>query len=282
VLEWVPWQDSVEVAAATAAIWSFSGRLGAAKAWVRKLRPWAQELTLILVLYSLWQYAGAWSIGRIGAALTRGRDIWDVERVLHLPNERTFQRLFLDQRGLLHFLNEFYAAVHAPALGLGLVWMFVRHRERYPVFRTAVALITGAGLLIQMFPVAPPRLVPYTGMVDTAALIGPSVYTSGAPGIDQLSAMPSLHVGWALVVAWGVVWAGRGWWRWLALAYPAMTIFTVTVTGNHYWADSIVAAIICAAALAVVWRVYRPPGRAIRLVAATPVEERLAQPTPLG
>src|SRR5713226_7574442 len=110
--------------AATAAVWSIGGRVGAPRAWVPKLRPWAQELTLILLLYSLWQYAGAWSIGRIGAALTRGRDIWDVERTLYLPSERTFQQLFLGERGLLHFLNEFYAVVHAPALGICLAWMF--------------------------------------------------------------------------------------------------------------------------------------------------------------
>lgn len=225
----------------------------------RAAHPWAKELTLILVLYSMWQYAGRWSIGRAGAAVDRGRRIWQLERSLHVPSERSLQQVILGHRGVAHWLNAFYAEAHVPALGVLLVWLFVRHRDSYPLVRTAVALVTCASLLIQLVPVAPPRLVPHLGMIDIGAVIGPSDYAGGAPGIDQLSAMPSLHIGWALVVAGGIVHASRTQLRWLVVAYPALTVFAVVATGNHYWADGAAAAVLCALAAAVVALAYRPP-----------------------
>ena len=182
--------------------------------------------------------------GQLGPA--RGRQIWDLERALHLPSERSAQQLVIHHRLLVHWLNEYYVQVHVPALGVLLVWLFVRHRDRYPRVRNVVALVTGACLLIQMFPVAPPRLLPHIGIVDTGALIGPSTYAGGAPGIDQLSAMPSMHVAWALIVGGAVVWVSKSRYRWLALLYPVATMLVVVVlTGNHYWADAIVAAALC-------------------------------------
>jgi hypothetical protein len=257
MVSWLPWQDAAEMAGATAATWTAARR--SARPWARLMRPWAKELTLILVLYGMWQWAGAWSLGRRSVAVTRGRTLWDVERTLHLPSERSVQALVLHDRLLMRGFNEFYAVVHVPALAACLIWLFVRHRDRYPEVRTVVALVTGASLVIQMFPVAPPRLLPSLGIVDTGALIGPNVYARGAPGLDQLSAMPSLHVGWAIIVAGAIIWVGRSRWRWLALAYPALTTLTVVVTGNHYWADGIVAAVLCAGATLIVARAYTQP-----------------------
>jgi len=258
-VQWLDWQDAAGMAGASGAAWSVA-RLSVS-AWGRAVRPWAKELTLVLVLYAMWQYAGAWSIGRASAAIGRGRAVWDLERSLHLPSERTIQDLVLHHRTLLQLCNEYYAIAHVPALGLCLVWMFIWHRDRYPQVRTVLALVTGASLLIQMLPVAPPRLVPHLGIVDAGALVGPSVYSHGAPGLDQLAAMPSLHVGWALIVAFAVVWASTSRWRWLAVAYPAVTTFVVVATGNHYWADGLVAAGLCVLAMLVVSVAYSRPGR---------------------
>ena len=43
---------------------------------------------------------------------------------------------------------------------------------------------------------------------------------SGTPGPDQLSAMPSVHVAWAVLVALGVILFSTSRWRWLILAHP--------------------------------------------------------------
>ena len=83
--------------------------------------------------------------------------------------------------------------------------------------RATVALFAGVSLLIQLIPVAPPRLLPGTGLVDTAARYrqGGSV-GAAASDADEFSAMPSVHVGWALIVAIAVITASRSRWRWLA------------------------------------------------------------------
>jgi hypothetical protein len=257
MLQWLPWQDAAEISAATGATWTLTSRSTAR--WARRVRPWAQELTLVVVLYGMWQYAGQWSLGRVGAAAQRGRTIWHLERLAHLPSERSMQALVLQHRSVVHWLNVFYEQAHVPALGLCLVWLFTRHRHHYTRVRTVVALVTGTCLAIQLFPVAPPRLLPHLGVVDTGALIGPSDYAGGAPGIDQLSAMPSVHVAWALVVAGGVVWASTRRWRWVALGYPVLTMFTVVVTGNHYWADGMVAVGLCGVAALIVAKTYGRP-----------------------
>jgi hypothetical protein len=274
------WQDAAEAAGASAATWAVACR--GKRRWSAWVRPWAHELTLILVLYTMWQYAGAWSIGRAATAAARGRSIWDLERTLHLPSERTAQSLILHHRSLIHWCNDFYVYLHVPALGVCLVWLFVRHRDRYPAVRTVVALVTGASLVIQLFPVAPPRLLPHLGIVDTGALVGPTDYAGGAPGIDQLSAMPSLHVGWALIIGGAVVWASRSRYRWSALAYPALTMLVVVLTGNHYWADGIVAAALCAVAVCVSAQAYGRPGRRARVATAGPGTDNLPLPAPSG
>ena len=203
MLQWMPWQDAAGMAGATAATWTATDRspgLGPPPA------PWARELTLTLVLYAMWQYAGAWSLGRVSSALARGRHIWDLERALHLPSERSAQQLVLHHASWSTGSTSTTSRSTSPRSASCLVWLFVRHRDRYPRVRNVVALVTGASLLIQMFPVAPPRLLPHIGVVDTGALVGPATTPAGRPGIDQLSAMPSLHVAWALIVGGAVVW----------------------------------------------------------------------------
>lgn len=254
MLGWLPWQDAADLAAVTATGWALLGR--SARRWAKAVQPWAKELTFILLLYGLWQYAGAWSIGRTSVAGTRGQDIWNWERALHLPSERWLQALVLPHHAWLKFFNYFYFFVHVPALGACLIWLFVRHRDRYPPVRTVVAIVTGASLAIQLFPVAPPRLLPNLNIVDTAAVFGPSVYQKGAPGLDQLAAMPSIHVGWALCVAGAVIWASTSRWRWVAAAFPALTTLAVVATGNHYWADAIVVAGICVVASLISAKAY--------------------------
>jgi hypothetical protein len=103
-----------------------------------------------------------------------------------------------------------------------------------------LALTTFACLLIQLLPVAPPRLLPGAGYVDTAARYGQSVYGLGL-GADELSAMPSVHVAWAVLVGWATLTIGRGAGRWLGPLHAAVTVLVVVVTANHFWADGIVA-----------------------------------------
>src|SRR6266851_1459963 len=96
-----------------------------------------QESALIVGLFALWQLAGSFSVLGPSGALARGRWIWQAERIARLPDETSLQRLFL------------------------------AHRDHYRRMRTTLVVFTSASLLIQLIPVAPPRMLPSTGMVDT-------------------------------------------------------------------------------------------------------------------
>jgi PAP2 superfamily len=223
------------------------------------------EAGLLVGLFALWQYAGSFSFLPASGALPRGQWLWHAERWLHLPSETAVQRVFLPHPLVIQFFNLYYAVLHFPVLLGTLAWLFIWHRDRYRPVRTTVVLFTAAALLIQFVPVAPPRLLPGTGLVDTALRYGQSVYGAiGGFDADQFSAMPSVHVGWSIIVAVAVVSALRSPWRWLAVAYPVLTTTVVVVTANHYWLDGIAAGLLVAAALGL-----QRAGRAVRLALLT-------------
>ena len=140
----------------------------------------AWESALLFGLYGLWQFAGSFTVMGTSGALPRARWLWDAERVLYLPSETALQRSILGHPLLVQACNLYYDVLHFPLLGACLIWLYARHRASYPRIRTTVALFTGISLLIQLIPVAPPRLLPSTGMVDTAVLYGQSVYSWAA------------------------------------------------------------------------------------------------------
>jgi PAP2 superfamily len=217
---------------------------GHARAWAL----WggvAWEAALLFGLYALWQFAGSFTVMGTSGAIPRARWLWRAERFLHLPRETALQQPLLSHPLLVQACNLYYDVLHFPLLGACLIWLYVRHREFYPRIRTTVALFTGASLLIQLIPVAPPRLLPMAEMVDTAVRYGQSVYSwSGGFDADEFSAMPSVHVGWALIVAIAVITTSRRRWRWLAAAYPVITLLVVVVTANHFWLDGIAAGLL--------------------------------------
>jgi hypothetical protein len=134
--------------------------------------------------------------------------------------------------------------MHFGVLIAMLLWLFVRHRNAYPRIRTLIVLTTGTCLLLGLVPVAPPRLV-HVGMLDTAQAYGQSVYAVTAHiGADQYSAMPSVHVAWAALVAVAVISVSRSRLRWLILLHTAATLYVVAVTANHFWLDGVAAVLL--------------------------------------
>ena len=219
--------------------------------WAVRITAFAREMAIMFTLYAVWRLANRLSLMQVDGAIWRGRWLWDLERAWHLPSEVTVQQLALPHSLLVQAANVYYAVAHVPALIIFLVWLFALHRPEYPRIRNALALSTGACLLIQLIPLAPPRLVPGLGIVDTPLLFHQSVYGPIGTGMAaQLSAMPSVHVAWALIVGLGAVTVSRSRWRWLVLAHPVLTIWVVVVTGNHYWLDGAAAAVLLALALA--------------------------------
>jgi hypothetical protein len=231
---------------------------------VRSLAPFAREATIISGLYAVWQLAGTLSVLGAQGAYDRADWLERAERTLHLPSEASVQDALTGNAIVAQGANLYYATMHFGGLFLFLIWLFVRHRDRYRSVRRVLALTTLVCLLIQLIPLAPPRLLP--GYVDTAEKFHQSVYGLGF-GADQLSAMPSVHVAWAVLIGWATLTIGHGPWRWLGPAHAVPTTVVVVATANHFWADGIVAVavlVVCAlaerAAVAAVARI-RPPDR---------------------
>jgi hypothetical protein len=260
---WIAWN--------TAALWCAALLLvaavtrGATAPWLGSVRDAARELALVLALYSAWRGIRELTIRQVHGADEHARWVHHFQQWIHLPSEVRLQHLVLPHDWLVELLNVFYATVHGPALIGTLIWLYWRHRDRYPLIRNCVAISTGLCLVIRIFPVAPPRLLPDLGFVDTALKFDQSVYGPGpTTGMsNQLAAMPSIHVAWALIVALGVVLALDTRWRWLVVVHPFLTVVSVTATANHWWLDGIVAALILWFAVAV----QRPSKRtAVRTV----------------
>jgi hypothetical protein len=242
------WEHSFDVAAVLAV-----GGAGLALTKSRAARnvgAFARETAVIGVLYGLWQLAGRLSGASKDGAFRRARWIEHFDRYLPLPSERTMQHAILGHRPVVEAANLYYAAMHMTMMLTFLIWLFVRHREQYRPVRQVMAWTTLGCLLVQLVPVAPPRMLP--GFVDTGRLTNQSVYSHGLP-IDQLSALPSVHVAWAVLIGYYVYKISPSRWRWLGPAHSVVTIVVVVVTGNHWWLDGIVAVgILCGCA----WSVY--------------------------
>ena len=252
------WQQSgalAVVAAGAGSVMGFSTRPR-----VRAAGAVAREGALIAALFGLWRLAGELSLMGTQDAMARSRWLQDVESNLFLPPERDVQGLVLGHPLAVQAANLYYATMHFAVVFAFLIWMFVRHREAYRPVRSVLAIATLICLLIQLVPFAPPRMFP--GFVDTAALYGQSVYGGGFDG-DQFSAMPSVHVAWAVLVAFYVWRIGSGGWRYLGIAHAGTTVLVVVATANHWWLDGIVGALVVVASAWIVvgvrsaWRVIR-------------------------
>ncbi len=251
---WVPsWQLAVSVAIGLAVV-SLAARIwlqidarrtGVArkKSAVAAAAGW--QVGILIGIYGMWQWVGSLALGLGGDGIERGRRLWDLERTLHLPSEKSFQALFLPHEWFIKFLDIYYVIAHYNVLLIMLAWLFWRHRDRYPEARNVIALATFACLAVQLVPVAPPRLIGGHGIVDTALKYGQSVYGPVGQGFsDQFSAMPSVHICWSAAVAFFVWRSTTSRWRYLGVAHALLTWIVVIATGNHYWLDGIVAILL--------------------------------------
>jgi PAP2 superfamily len=203
--------------------------------------PFCFEGAIIGLLYGLWQLAARISVTDVDGAFARARWIERFERDVRLPSEIDTQQLILGHHYLVETANLYYASMHLTLMLVFLIWLFWRHRERYRPVRTLMAWVTLLCLVVQLMPVAPPRML--AGYVDTGWYYGQSVYAGGLP-FDQLSAMPSVHVAWAVLIGYYTWRISPSPWRYVGPAHALLTIAVVVVTANHWWLDGIVAVLI--------------------------------------
>lgn len=199
-------------------------------------------------------------------AMANARKVVRWERALGLFNELDLQELVLRSQGVVQLLNNYYVSVHFPVTLAVVVWAYVRHRSTaYAALKFVLISVTAVSLVIHVaFPLAPPRMLGHLGFVDTLAEFGPRIYPDdpGQSVANQFAAMPSLHFGWALIIAWSVSTTVRRGWAQLAWIHPGLTLIAITATANHFWLDSIVVAALVVMAMLAWWAVQRRLPRA--------------------
>ena len=138
--------------------------------------------------------------------------------------------------------NWIYIWAHWPVIASFAVWIWFRDKEGYRTFRNALLLSGAVGLVIfALFPVAPPRLVPDWGFVDTVTdrshsyrVLQPSALT------NQYAAMPSLHFGWDLLVGIALVRSARfPLLRLVGVLLPIAMFASIVLTANHFVLDGV-------------------------------------------
>jgi hypothetical protein len=218
-------------------------------AWPRL--PWPVEVFSIVLGYVFYSFVRVLAPDRVGASYRHAFSIESWEKHLGIFHELSLNA-FLSRHELLQDLaSYYYATLHFVVTPVVLAWLWKSRPRYYSPLRSSLVLATLAALAVYAtWPVAPPRFA-LPGTVDSIAanpVLGQSGH--GAKGlINELAAMPSLHVGWALWCAAAFVLVTQSRWRHLAWLYPLGTTLVVVATANHYVLDGIAGSALAAAAL---------------------------------
>jgi hypothetical protein len=216
--------------------------------------PLGFEIALLATGLLSYRMVRTWVKDEVGEARENAARVVDWERAIGIFTEVDLQSTVLGNDAVVWMLNRYYFFGHFLGTALVLGFVFVFRHDHYGRIRRVLFTVTLAGLVLHvLFPLAPPRWFPEHGFVDTLQTYGPKIYDSDtvASAANQIAAMPSLHVGWAIICGWALVTALTSPWRWLALLHPIITTLAVVLTANHWWLDALAAmALVFAAVLA--------------------------------
>ncbi|MFD9438796.1 bifunctional glycosyltransferase 87/phosphatase PAP2 family protein [Streptomyces sp. NPDC060006] len=245
------------------------------------------ELLLIRVGYSAYQQVrlaatGGTNSGGRATAEQHGEQIHSIEKFLFIDIEHWVNHAVVRVGWLEDFFNFYYTSFHfvVPLSVLGV--LYVRRPADYRWARSALGFATLFALVgFWLYPLAPPRLMPGLGFIDTVH--GVQDFTQPDYGTltaltNQYAAMPSLHFGWSLwcglVIA---ILAPRWWMKALGLLHPLFTVSAIVATGNHWVLDAVGGAAVVGAGFALTHLLQGPRPRPL----TEPVEEAgIAEPVP--
>ncbi len=149
----------------------------------------------------------------------------------------------------LTYMSHFFVVYVTAAI------LFVRSRDRFIRWMTALVLLTVLGLLgYWLYPMAPPwmasdnlHLIPHLARPGTRGLnvlhltFVSRLWTHGANNsemVNPVAAMPSLHAGYSMLFSWFFFKRTRRLWlKALLAAYPLVMAFTLVFGGEHYMID---------------------------------------------
>jgi len=155
--------------------------------------------------------------------------------------------------------------MHSPAPLLCGAALWTWRRDLFRAYVASVLLAATIALLIYLgFPEAPPWLAAQHGVIPPVRRITTEVVDHAGPlsgiysGADPLpnAAMPSLHVGYPLIVATFIIAAFGRRAVWIAL-YPAALCVGVVYLGEHWVVDVVAGIAVVVAAMLVATRLAR-------------------------
>jgi hypothetical protein len=207
-------------------------------------------------------------VDRTAEALANARGIVALERAFGFFFEPNVQMWVLSSEFLWRTMNFVYFWFDFPLIvGVGLL-LFWRRRREYTLLRDTLLLSGGLALIVYYaYPVAPPRYFPEWGFVDTMALYSELSYQAQSmkPFVNPFAAVPSLHVGWAMLLVISVFRATRSApARAGVLVVFALQGVAVVGTGNHFIFDGLVGLFMCAVALPLAFALHRAGYPALR------------------
>ena len=233
---------------------------------------YVREPFIIVLAYIPYFLTRSHVVANAGVAFDNARELMKIETSIGIFKELSVQSATISYSVLLHVFNIIYFYGHWPVIiGCG-AYLFVKNPRVYTITRNAF-LISGAIALVlyALFPVAPPRLSA-EGIVDTLAMTVPISYDQSRL-VNPYAALPSLHVGWDLLIALGLFWGTRRYFvRLSVLLLPPAMLFATIVTGNHFFIDGIAGASLACLAYFVAFQLYNVwPGFQARVLVLLPL-----------
>ena len=137
-------------------------------------------------------------VNRAGEAIAHGLSVIHLEQRLGIYWEPDLQSSIVDRYWMVKTANWIYFWAHMPLIVVGAVWLYIRHRPAYHLTRNAFLASGAIGVVIYaLYPVAPPRLIPIAGFIDTMRLFDKVGYQTEELGafVNPYAAVP---VSWPL------------------------------------------------------------------------------------
>lgn len=238
--------------------------------WFTHSNSGRRELAGLALLYGVYEVVRGFGGEDYEAAFAHTADIVALERSLGVFVEADVQSWAERIPALPAALGLAYVLLHFAGTTLALAWVHRRRPDSYPLVRTTFVAATGLALVgYVLYPAAPPRLTDL-GFSDTVSSSTGLDLSSDLLGslYNPIAAVPSLHMGYALIV--GVAVAALATSRAARLAgaaYPLVMLAVIVATGNHFFVDAVLGAAVVVAG----WALARP------LVAARDAAPRAAQ-----
>jgi membrane-associated phospholipid phosphatase len=200
--------------------------------------------------------------GQGSVALANGHAIISLEKATGTFVEPSIQSLFTGSGALMDAANWIYMNAQFTVNLLFLAFIYVYRNEIFYFVRNMFFVSMGIALIVHLaVPVAPPRLFPQYGFVDTVHKFAHVNQDTGAVSlfVNPYAAVPSMHMCFALLVgATGFRLTRRWLLRALAISYPLLVLAVIVITGNHFFFDAVVgAALAVVAAIAAQWVMAR-------------------------